>query len=70
MLGIFLSLPFYTNYVQLPYANKPIAPYIKDNTKFLPFFEDAIGAIDGIHFPCSATAAEQAATCNYKGGVT
>jgi hypothetical protein len=70
MLGIFSSPPFYTNYVQLPSANKPIEPYIKDNAKFFPFFEDAVGAIDGTHFTCSPTAAERAAARDYKGGMT
>ena len=70
MLVIFLSPPFYTDYVHLPSADDPIPPYIKDNMKFFPFFEDAIGAIDGTHFACSPTAAEWAAARDYKGGVT
>jgi len=70
MLVILSSPPFYTDYVHLPSVDDPIAPYIKDNTKFFPFFEDAIGAIDGTHFVCLPTAAEWAAAHDYKGGVT
>jgi len=69
MLVILSSPPFYTDYVHLPSADDPTALYIKDNTKFFPFFEDAISAIDATHFACSPTAAEWAAACNYKGGV-
>jgi hypothetical protein len=70
MLEIFSSPPFYTDYVSLPAADDPIAPYIRGNTKFFPFFKDAVGAIDGTHFACSPTAAERAAARDYKGGVT
>ena len=70
MLGTFSSPPFYTDYVHLPAAGDPIAPYIKNNPKFFPFFEDAVGAMDGTHFACSPTAAERAAARDYKGGVT
>ena len=61
MLVIFLSPPFYTDYVSLPAADDPPMSYITDNPKFFPFFQDAIGAIDGTHFACSPTAAERAA---------
>jgi hypothetical protein len=70
MLVIFSSPPFYTNYVHLPAADDPVAPYIGGNTKFFPFFKDVVGAIDRTHFACSPTATEQAAACGYKGGVT
>ena len=70
MLEIFLSPPFYTNYVSLPAADDLVAPYIRGNPKFFPFLKDAVGAIDGTHFACSPTAAEQAAAHDYKGGVT
>jgi hypothetical protein len=70
MLVIFSSPPFYTDYVSLPAADDPPMPYITDNPKFFPFFQDAIGAIDGTHFACSPTAAERAAARDYKGGVT
>ena len=58
MLETFSSPPFYTDYVRLPAAGDPIAPYIRNNPKIFPFFEDAVGAMDGTHFACSPTAAE------------
>ena len=70
MLFIFSSSPFYTNCVHLPRVNDPPSPYIKDNLKFHPFFEDAIGAMDGSHFLSSGTAEEQALAWDRKGLVT
>ncbi|KAF9473466.1 hypothetical protein BDN70DRAFT_770596, partial [Pholiota conissans] len=46
------SAPFYTTYVQLPSIDDPIPPEIATNPKFFPFFQDAIGAIDGTHINC------------------
>ena len=64
MLITFSSPPFYTDYAHLPAADNLVAPYIRDNLKFFPFFKDAVGTIDGTHFACSPTAAR-----DYKGGV-
>ncbi|KAF8152453.1 hypothetical protein B0H34DRAFT_631541, partial [Crassisporium funariophilum] len=48
-----LSLPpFYTTYVRLPTINDPIPFEIATNPKFFPFFQDAIGAMDGTHINC------------------
>jgi hypothetical protein len=49
MLTFFSSPPFYNEYVKLPSADVPVPPEIQDNPKFYPFFEGALGAIDGTH---------------------
>ncbi|KIM59698.1 hypothetical protein SCLCIDRAFT_47379, partial [Scleroderma citrinum Foug A] len=48
MLVIFSSPPFYTTYIQLP-TGESVPPKIRHNSKFWPFFQNAIGAIDGSH---------------------
>lgn len=58
---------FYSHFVVLPTANDPIHPYIRNNTKFWPFFQDAVGAIDGTHIHCCPSAAERQAARNRKG---
>jgi hypothetical protein len=70
MLFIFSSSPFYTDFVRLPRVNDPPSPYIHNNPKFHPFFENAIGAIDGSHFLSSGTAEERALARDRKGLVT
>ena len=70
MLLIFSSKPFYSDFVRLPKINDPISPYILDNPKFHPYFDGAIGAIDGTHFDCSGTAQQRAIAYDRKGCVT
>ena len=70
MLVIFSSRPLYTDFVRLPRVNDHPSPYIHDNPKFHPFFENAIGAIDGSHFLSSGTAEERALARDRKGLVT
>ncbi|KAF8478129.1 hypothetical protein DFH94DRAFT_634095 [Russula ochroleuca] len=65
-----LSPPFYTNHVCLPKANQPTPSFILDNLKFFPFFEGALGAIDGTHINCSLSALEQDGCRNRKGGLS
>ncbi|KAE9395228.1 hypothetical protein BT96DRAFT_747075, partial [Gymnopus androsaceus JB14] len=60
------SDPFYSRFVVLPAANDPIHPYIRNNTKFWPFFRDAVGAIDGTHIHCCPSTAERQAARNRK----
>ena len=47
MLNIFLSAQFYTDFAQLPKINAPVPEYIWEKPNFYPFFEGAIGALDG-----------------------
>ncbi|KAF9236386.1 hypothetical protein BU15DRAFT_34512, partial [Melanogaster broomeanus] len=62
MLVIFSSPRFYTTYVQLPTGESP-AQKIRSNSKFWPFFQHAIGAIDGSHIHASVPAFQSA---NYR----
>jgi hypothetical protein len=64
------SPPFYTKYVYLPSDTTPIPDEIQNNTKFYPFFEGALGAIDGTHINCCPSVAKQQSAWNRKGGVT
>jgi hypothetical protein len=70
MLTFFSSPPFYTQYVHLPPVGTPTPPIIRNNPKYYPFFKDALGAIDGTHINCSATAEMRQAARDRKGGVT
>jgi hypothetical protein len=70
MLIIFSSKPFYTDFVCQPRTNDPPSPYINNNTKFTPFFDDAVGALDGSHFDSSGSAEERALARDRKGRVT
>jgi DDE superfamily endonuclease len=62
--------PFYTLYLQLPEADSPIPPKIRDNPKFHPFFDGALGAIDGTHILCIPSATDRDASRNRKGELT
>ena len=70
MLGIFSSPPFYTDFVHLPDIHSPVSPYIAENPKFYPFFNGAIGALDGTHFDCSGTPEQCTIAHDRKGCVT
>jgi hypothetical protein len=48
----------------------PTSPEIQNNPKFYPFFKDTLGAIDGTHINCSATAEMRQAARDRKGGLT
>ena len=66
MLGIFLSAPFYTTYVTLPNANTPPSQTTLCNQKLWPFFQHALGAIDGTHIVCTPPAKEHGMYQNQK----
>ena len=70
MLVFFSSAPFYTHFVKLPPIGAPVPPEIRDNSKYYPFFKDALGAINGTHINCSASAEMWQAACDRKGGIT
>ena len=69
MLVIFSSPPLYTNFIRLLKVGDPIPDYILDDPKSFPFFEDALGAIDGSHFNAFA-ASNQDALHNCNGALT
>ena len=70
MLVFFSSAPFYTHLVKLPPIDAPIPPEIQENPKYYPFFKDALGAIDGTHINCSASAEMRQSARDRKGGIT
>ena len=69
MLVIFSSPPLYTDFVRLPKVGDPVPDYILDDPKLFPFFEDALGAIDGSHLNTFA-ASDQDALCDHNGTLT
>ena len=70
MVIIFSSPPFYTNHVQLPIGTDPVPPEISNNPKFWPYFKDAVGAVDGTHFPCAPPSYRRPFYRDCKGSVT
>ncbi len=63
-----LSSPdFYNQYVQLPTIDAPVPDFIHNNTKYFPFFEGAIGAVDGTHMSCMPSANQRELARNRKG---
>ena len=69
MLAVFSHPPFYINNVCLPKSNDSIPDHIQKNPKMFPFFEGAMGALNGTHINCAPTSAEHQACWNWKGGV-
>lgn len=67
MVLAFSSPQIYDRYVQLPRSDDPTPKTIEDNPIFMPFFKDAIGAIDGTHTPCMVTAEDRDGARNRKG---
>jgi hypothetical protein len=70
MVWIFSSPPIYTNHVHFPTADDPVSPHIRNNPKFWPFFEHALGALEGSHIPCATPSVLQANYRNRKGFVS
>lgn len=56
--------------MQQPTANDPCAYKIQSDTRFYPFFKDAIGAIDGSHIHTAPPAEFRDSYRNRKGAVT
>jgi hypothetical protein len=67
MLDAFSTPGIYAKYVHLPHADDPTPAKIANDPKYMPFFKDAIGAIDGTHITCTPSAAEREAAWNHKG---
>ena len=65
MVAIFSSEPLHSKFVSLlPSTN--VHPAI-DNYRFMPYFKDCVGAIDGSHIPASPPHREHTAYRNRKG---
>jgi hypothetical protein len=54
-------------YIPLPNANTPLPDTFSQNPKFMPYFKDCIGAIDGTHIPVTPPASEYIPFSNRKG---
>ena len=66
-----LSSPeFYNEYVKLPEARASTPQFIRSNPKYSPFFDMALGAIDGTHINCCPSTAERQTSRNRKGGLS
>src|SRR5271155_707686 len=66
MVQIFSSQPFYSKYIHQPSSNQ--SPHLLcHNKKLWPFFQHALGAIDGSHIHFSPPVFCQAAYRNRKG---
>lgn len=62
--------PFYDHYVKLPDCNFSLSDYIGKNSKFFPFFANALGALDGTHINAWTTAADRHASRDRKGQIS
>lgn len=67
MVHIFSSQPFYTNYISQPTSYEPSSHPLHNNPKFWPFFQYALGAIDGSHIHFAPPVFKQAVYRNRKG---
>ena len=70
MLIFFATDPFYTKYVRLPHRSDPIPPKIANDPKRSPFFDNALGALDGTHISCAPSGEDKERTRNRKGTLT
>ncbi|KAI5982113.1 hypothetical protein EDD15DRAFT_2110912, partial [Pisolithus albus] len=68
MVAIFASEPFYSKYISLPFTSSAttVHPYIRESSRFWPYFKDVIGAIDGSHIPAAPPLRDRAAYRNRK----
>jgi hypothetical protein len=51
-------------------VNDPVDPFIRGQTRFFPFFEGALGAMDSTHINCAPSAAKHQAAYNCKSRVS
>jgi len=70
ILAAVSSGPFYAKYVRLPGIDDPVSLYISGQKWFTPWFNNAIGAMDGTHINSCPSALDRHASRNRKGGVS
>ena len=70
ILNAVTSPSFYNVYVNLPNEESQLDSYISDNPKFFPYFEGALGALDGIHINARPSAQDHPHYHNRKGLLT
>lgn len=61
------SPPFYSTHVQLPKAPDPTPEFISSNPLISPWFNQALGAMDGTHIACTPSAENRCTARNRKG---
>ena len=49
----------YPHFVTLPSVNTPLASQILNDTKYFPYFDNCLSALDGIHIPIHVPLEEQ-----------
>lgn len=67
MTMVFSADKFYNEYVKLPTSEDPPASYLRNNPKLWPYFQNCLGAMDGSHIACTASADDRANMRNRKG---
>jgi hypothetical protein len=67
MVHIFSTPPFYTKYLKQVTPHDPPASHLQDNPKLWPYFERALGAIDGSHIHLAAPSFLHESCRNRKG---
>ena len=67
VLNCIVSQDFYGRYVKQPTASTPLPPHLFEDTKFVPYLKNAIGAIDGVHTLVYPPQSERAKCRNRKG---
>ena len=70
MLVIFSSPPFYSNHIRLPQVNDPVLNFILNNSKFFPFFWDALEATNSLYFNTHTAASNYDALHDHNGTLT
>ena len=70
MLGIFSTGPFYTTNINLPNAHTPLSQRICNNPKMSPFFDHALGTLDGCHITCAPPSYSHPPYRNWKGFIS
>ncbi|KAJ7049269.1 hypothetical protein C8F01DRAFT_966696, partial [Mycena amicta] len=66
MTTAFSDEEFYNKYVKLPTNQDNLAPYLRNNPKFWPFFDKCLGAMDGSHIACTAREVDRSNARNRK----
>src|SRR5882672_4213867 len=70
ILNAVTSPSFYNVYVNLPNEESLLDSYISDNPKFFPYFEGALGALDGTHINARPSIQDRPRYRNRKGLLT
>lgn len=70
MLYTFSAPGFYNRWIHLSAEIDPVSPFIAQNPKLFPFFENACGAMNDSQLDVSLSEEDRESCRNQKGGVT